>query len=470
MSEGLLPDLWKAIFGDSEKESELGLSKFWQKSWDEVESPYFRDRMGAPMVMEPPTDDPYEQSYDRILSIQQKGSKGFRTIDVDPFVVDNIQFPCALSSGVLGNLFGFENGWARLAFGVDTDVSPFWRTIELTANATWVRFEVLPPRINTPIGEVYNTSFPGQSFGPTFVDPGTGFDSIANNIPGSTSIGLDLVLNFDDVQSSPIVVRDGDCLEIPFNTVFITFKQWSPRFRVTFGYNTKAVKADQKVVATRPAFFGGDGLLNGSKYHYVPFSINSGDLNGTYVNTLATQESVGLRSDALIRNLPAGATSNLPDLGSSYIWIRRFHVAGRCVVTTARSVGINFSLYVYGPESSGGATVRKRKLASLSKSFWVNFSGGVYEGTNFELDLETDELIRVRLGFGDEIRLISEIEAGAGNTIAYWQFDLEGYSVGYLIGTAVAITLRPITPFDTPFRFVEEQYPLDFLNSGTPGN
>jgi len=466
---GLLPDLWKAVFGDSEKESNFALSEFWQGTWDKVESPYFRDRMGAPMVMEPPTEDPYEQSYDRILSIQQKGARGFRTVDIDPINVDNVQFPCSLSSGVLGNLFGFENGWATLGFGVDTDVAPFWRTIEVTANATWVRFEILPPRINTTVGQAFNLSLPGQSFGPTFVDPGTGNVNIQNSESGSTSVGLDLVVNFDDPQSSPLIVRDGDCFEIPFNTIFLTFKQWSPRFRVTFGYNTKALKAEQKVLATRPAFFGGDGLLNGSKFHYVPFSINSGDLNGTYVNTLATQEAVGLRSDTLIRNLPTGATSNLPDRGSSYIWIRRFHIAGRCLVTTAREVGMNFSLYVYGPESSGGAVVRKRKLASFSKTIQVGFVAGAYTDGNYEFNLETDELIRVRLGFGDQIRLLSEVEVGAGNTVLYWQFDLEGYSIGNLLGTAFSGAGRPITPFDTPFRFVEEQFPLDFLNEGTPG-
>lgn len=473
MTDGLLPEIWKAIFGDSEnKESSLNLSNAWNEVWNKVESPYFRDRMGAPLEIEAPTDDPYEQDYNRILSIQQKGSRGFRTIDIDPFVVTNEQYPTVLSSSTLGNLFGFENGYATLGFGVDTDVSPFYRTIELSANATFMRIDFLPPRINNNVNEVTNTALLGQSFGPEYDDPGTGQRFIANSYEGSTSISADILVQFDDVNSSPIIVKDGDTFEIPFNTVFVTFKQWTHRFRITFGYNTKLEKTDQKILATRPAFYNSNGLLNASKFHYVPFCITSGDLNGSYSNPVLVTEGVD-REDTLIRNFNVFSFTNPTrenDRGSSYVWLRKLSISASTILPANSGGTATFGLYVFGYGSVGGSVgprKRKRRIVELSKTFQFTSATDF----NFNLETETDELIRIRLGWGDSIVLVSTFsDISIGTSLMSMQFNIDGYSVGFLLGTALSITKRPITPFDTPFRFVEEQYPLDYLNLGNPGS
>lgn len=475
MTDGLLPDIWKAIFGDSEnKESSLNLSKAWDEVWNKVESPYFRDRMGAPLEMEAPTDDPYQQSYERILSIQQKGSKGFRTFDIDPFLITQDDYPCTIPNAVLGNLFGFQDGMRQFSAGVDTDVAPFWRTVELTANATWIRVEILPPRVNdkyrgyvgaTPTGPVIE----GESWGPTFPDSGTGRTSIDKDETGSYSINQNLIIQFDSTDASPLIVKHGDVFKIPFNTVFVSFKQWSPRFRITVGYNTEAEKTDGRLIATRPAFFGGDGLLSGSEYHFVPFSITSGDLNGSYSNTLTLLESTGLRTDELIRNPILSGNGGLYDHGSSYVWLRRFTASGRMLLTSNAQTSISFGLYVFGPQNPSGPIVKKRRVMSLVKTFYTSLSGAIYYEPNFQLENATDELVRVRLGYGDSLRLLSEIESSTSNQIAYFQFDLEGYSLGALEGQPLPVVLTPITPFDCTVQLREEQYPMDLLSDNTPG-
>ena len=486
-SQGLVSDIWTALFGASQKKdlsltaevfdydpmSQVG--SMWDSIIGGVESPNFRDRTGFELVMEPPKNDPYERDYEQILAIQQKGSKGFRTFDIDPFLITQTDYPCQIANSVLGNLFGFQDGMRQFAAGVDTDVAPFFRTVEIVANATWVRFEMLPPRLNDkfrgnvgafPTGPVIE----GQSWGPVFPDTGTGRTTIDANEIGAYSVNQNLVVQFESPDSSPLIVKHGDVFKVPFNTMFVTFKQWTHRFRIVVGYNTEAEAFDNRLLATRPAFHGVGGFLNSAEVHYTPFSINTGDLNGSFVNTIATQEAVGQRSDTLIRNPVPSGNGGSYDHGSSYVWLRRFEINGRTVVSTAREVAVNFSLYVYGPISLGGATARKRRLASLSKTFRVEFSGaGVYTDGNFKLELETDELIRARLGYGDEIRLISEIEAGSGNTQIRWQFDLEGYVLGGLEGQPLAVVFTPITPFDCTLQLSEEQYPLDYLWENSPG-
>lgn len=470
MTDGLLPDIWKAIFGDSEnKESSLNLSNAWDEVWNKVESPYFRDRMGAPLEMEAPTDDPYQQSYERILSIQQKGSKGFRTFDIDPFLITQDDYPCTIPNAVLGNLFGFQDGMRQFGRGVDTDVAPFWRTVELTANATWIRFEILPPRVNdkyrgyvgaTPTGPVIE----GESWGPTFPDSGTGRTSIDKDETGSYSINQNLIIQFDSTDASPLIVKHGDVFKIPFNTLFVSFKQWSPRFRITVGYNTEAEKSDGRLLATRPAFFGGDGLLSGSEYHYTPFSITSGDLNGSFVNVLPI---VGgqTRSDILIRNPVIAGNGGLYDHGSSYVWIRRFKVSGY-IVDSGSGIFSNFQfgLFVYGRLNPAGPVVRKRRIMSIGGSVIDEISERLFNFSNV-----TDELVRVRLGYGDELRLVSENSAPNTGSVVF-QFELEGYSLGGLEGQPLAVVFTPITPFDCTVQLREEQFPMDLLSDNSPGS
>lgn len=486
-SQGLVSDIWTALFGASQKKdlsltaevfdydpmSQVG--SMWDSIIGGVESPNFRDRTGFELVMEPPKNDPYERDYEQILAIQQKGSKGFRTFDIDPFLITQTDYPCQIANSVLGNLFGFQDGMRQFAAGVDTDVAPFFRTVEIVANATWVRFEMLPPRLNDkfrgnvgafPTGPVIE----GQSWGPVFPDTGTGRTTIDANEVGAYSVNQNIVVQFESPDSSPLIVKHGDTFKVPFNVMFVTFKQWTHRFRIVVGYNTEAESFDNRLLATRPAFHGVGGFLNASEVHFTPFSITSGDLNGTFANTLATQEAVGLRSDTLIRNRVPSGNGGGYDHGSSYLWIRRLHVSGRTLVTSARDVSVTWGLYVYGPISLGGATARKRRLVNLSKTYNTETAAGVDQDVNFDVEFSSDELVRVRLGYGDELRLVSFIEQrGFVNTIVYWQFELEGYVLGGLEGQPLAIALTPITPFDCTLQLSEEQYPLDYLWENSPG-
>ncbi len=321
--DGLIPDLWNALFGS-------------------VETMNFRDRLMGPgekPEITAPTDDPYRRSYEEIISIQQKGSRGFRTFDINPFTVTQDDYPCHFSSGVLGNLFGFEDGAVCFGYGSDSNINPFWRTISIDANATWIKIEYLPSRVNDVIRgasvglEPYNLGpvIDPQAGGPTFPDNGTGWTGVAVGWPGKPSATSQVVLQFDDPNGSPILAKHGDGFKIPFNTVFITFKMWSPRIRITCGYDTEINGVDDRMLMTRPAFAGGNGLLQNANMHYVPFCITAGDVIGVDGESLSLP-MINVRTDTLITNYGAEIVSKTPPypligyrpLGQGLLWITGF--------------------------------------------------------------------------------------------------------------------------------------------------
>lgn len=456
-ADGLIPDIWNAIFGS-------------------VESNDFRQRLlgGVTPEIEAPKDDPYKRSYEEILSIEREGSLGFRTFDIDPFNINQEDYPCQLTSAVLGNLFGFEDGAALFGYGADTNMSPFWRTISIDANATWIRVEYLPNRTNDIVrGIAYGGVGSGsditigpviqpQTGGPTFPDLGTGNTNISTGWPGKPSVTNAVILQFDDPNGSPILAKHGDSFKLPFNTLFVSFKMWSPRIRIMVGYNTEATSMDDRMLMTRPAFAGGRGFLNNPTMHYTPFCITAGDVVGVDGAPMTLTGGGGIRSDSLITNRgqtifsSGGAVLGYRDLGQGLIWITGF------------SATINVQ--------AAGAVAAATFIAWLS----VNMIGSVnvrrVEEINIPLvDLRNNgtvtkdftEPIRVNLDFGAQLLLQSRVNLVGNMSVC---FQVRGYTYGLIQGTNNPIGNNPLTPFNFTECMAENPYAMDYISTlAAPG-
>lgn len=438
-SGGLVGDFWSALFGSVEPEN-------------------FRDRLlgGVSPEIEAPSDDPYARSYEEIISIQQKGARGFRTFDINPFTINQEDYPCTILNNVLGNLFGFEDGLGTFGFGVDTNTAPFWRTISIDANATWVRIEYLPDRVND-----FARGLPGigpaiepQTIGPVFPDTGTGNDRVGANWPGKPSMDQQIIIQFDDTNGSPILAKHGDSFRIPFNTLYVTFKMWSPRFRITCGYNTDMVTVDDRMLATRPAFAGGRGILNNPTMHYVPFCLTSGDITGVEGGAYTLTIAASPKSDILIRNLGNSANQNI---GQCLFWIHSFNVAVNVQSAPAAGTIGNVTFSLLQIRVSGGLALKR--LASLT----IPLSEA--RGFNGSQTLEFVEPIRVNLRFGETVVLRATTNFA---TLSVF-FVLRGYVYGMLQGQTNPAGVIPITPFDCTLCVAEDSYPMDYLYISGPG-
>jgi len=439
---GVIPDFWRALFGS-------------------VETNDFRDRIAPGEDLSPvaPTDDPYARSYDEIISIQQKGSKGFRTFDVDPFNINQEDYPCQLTSAVLGNLFGFEDGAAILGYGADTNMAPFWRTVSIEANATWVRIEYLPNRTNDILrgaelggGINIGPAIQPQTNGPTFPDIGTGITNISAGWPGKPSLTNAVILQFDDQNGSPVIAKHGDSFKIPFNTVYVTFKMWSPRFRILVGYNTEAVTVDDRMLMTRPAFAGGRGFLNNPLMHYVPFSLTAGDVAGVEGSSLTLPLGGALREDSLITNTgrPLGG-GRFVDEGQGLLWVTGFTASVNAQSAALSVSAATFKTWLVVERISDGRDIRKVAMLLIPLNGLINCG---------QVHLNISEPVRVNLDHG--CRLVLKTQCNSAQNLSF-DFVVQGYVYGLIEGTTNPAGTNPLTPFIFTECMAEDPYSMDSL-------
>jgi len=441
---GLIADVWAALFGSGERFNS---------------DPRSRVLGGIAPKVEPPVADPYERSYDEIQAIQQKQSKGFRTFDINPYSITIDEFPCVIQNRVLGELFGFEDGYVTPLgpYPTDTNSAPFWRTIPIEANGTFVKIEYLPTRVNSafdvrPLVPSVGPWIEPQNLGPAIPNPPTAYSNLNTFPQGYVSLSGQVIMQFESPDSAPLIVKHGDTFKGPFNTIYLTFKQWSPRIRITVGYNTETASLDERMLMTRPAFSGGRGLLNNPSYHHVPFSIASGDFSGAGDTSLYAYPG-GLVNFTLIKNQQPGIAiypANFTAGGMGLSWITSmdfsFHLAG------GAGFYMILGLFVYDDTSP----TRLRRL------YQVNLYSGGTESAIRSVILP--EPIRVNLRPNQSL-IMRCSSPNAGD----FGFSINGYSYGNLVGLTNGAGTLPLPPFYHAELVAEDPYPMDYLTYLNPG-
>lgn len=457
------------------------LADIWADMFRNSESTNMVDRTAIGQEMSAPSEDPFAQSYERILAIQQQGSRGFRTFDIDPSECDQVDFPSVIQQAVLGNIFGFQTQANAFVTGhaCDSEVNPGWRSIEITANGTWIKFEFLPPRVNwsSPVfspGPSNAKPIEGDSWSPPFADPlGTGNTSHGPNTIANVMMNQNVILQLEETTASPIILKHGDVIRSPFNTIFLTFKQWTQRFRITVGYNTEINSVDQRMIGTRPAFFGANGLLSNSSIQYKPFSISSGDVNGTDINILNATSLVPFQT-TLVYNPPLSWVPNQfpnpDDNGSGYLFLERLRVSATSISGSGAMIaGLFVELFIEGFSSMATLKPIKRRLMSVNLMFDLSSTSG----RDARLaEAVSNELVRCRLGATDRLVLRASVLGSGGSSVAScnFQFAVEGYSLGGLFGVQVLPADRPITPFMVTQTCAEEQFQSEYDFDRAPGS
>lgn len=455
--KGLVYDLWTALFGKAQSTSM---------------NPTDRLLGGVKPLISAPVGDPYERSYDQIISIQQKGSRGFQTYDITPFNLSVEDYPCTLTADILGELFGYESGYlGRFGFAADSDTSPFWRTVGITANATWIKIEYLPSRMNDAYRSIAlapgapdftGPVIVGQNGGPTFPpDPRTGVDTIYPNETGRYAMDAQILLQFDDNATAPLIAKHGDVFKIPFNNVYITFKQWSPRIRVTVGFNTEIIAQDDREQMTKPAFGGGRGLLNNPSVHYVPFSITSGDITGADFDAV-TPSGAGTTRYVLIDNslpnLAAFANARTYNHGNALLWVSSLNASIYSDTNPGR-ISAAMALIVLD--------VTNQKLRRICQIQGESFVDGANNRPVLNMSRTWNEMVRVNLNWTE--RLALEVFISTAGT-PYLRFSFEGYTYGTLSGEPNPVTGITLTPFRPTIQLSENPYIMDNFYIQNPGS
>lgn len=456
-------------------------------------------------------DDPYSRSYDEIITIQQKGSKGFRVVDIDPRICTRDLYSPLVSVDQVTQLVGGESDAIGEGFTAESVQLPFWRTVAIPAVANWVKIEYLPSAVND--FENFTANFPDDTSFPTYPNPNyTQWDAAINNPPIANSngnatqyiainsgtqnfgagnlsfnagdiitfngsiwhkTGTDSVLqtlandftvkyaserlllvNFEDTTTPPILAKHGDVFDLPFNTIYLSFKIWSPRIRLTIGYNAKIQAVDDRQLMMSPAFGPGHGLLANPYLHSVPFSLNSEDLGVSFAAGFITTNSISDVYETIISN-PVNASD--PNNNGSFVgWITSLNYS-LSAISGSSLQNVQGLMECYIATVSGLTPVRR--LFSITNAVAVNSNNN-----SANISQQFNDPIRFNLHTGEclVLRFHAQMNLAAS---ANHNFGLEGYTFGNMVGSGIGAAFCPFFP---AYKLVEEAYPQDRFTQGAP--
>ena len=369
-----------------------------------------------------PTLSPFYQRSDDVNRLVELTPQPFQTIDVNPadFILafDN---RCVIDQGTLSSLFGQDG-----ASGSVIDQGGPWRTVQVNITGTFLKFEYSQAGRNPVVVTAANRS-------PTATQIASFFPYLSGNAtnPGNYSQNSErnYVIQFGSTKSPVITVRDGDCFNCPFQTVYISFKTLAAPFRLTIGNNSNIKSnSDHRVMNSNIAFGPGCGLWENSNYHAVPFCFTPDN----YQNTTWAPDRTLNNATAIwnmITNDPAAASAlgiKCPT-GTAILWVTSFIAwsRGDNAVTTVRwvlnksnSAGVNQT--IFEAATSGGAS----NVSTLFVNDRVTFTPAIP--------------VRVLLRQGEVFSLLANNTTAANQGFISW--TVNGYIVGGLSQTQTSQT------------------------------
>lgn len=395
---------------------------------------------------------------EQIDAIKQTNSKGFRIIDIDPNQLTRSEYSCIYTQDILTNIIGqeiaFENGVYRFdntgAATSGSTVNPYWRTVNIGIPGNFLKIEILPVR---PHDAALVGSLVG-GFNPDYVKTNTEPQNTnQENFATQIASKRDILLDFETPTANPVIVRDGDCFESTFTQIFLTFKQFMPRIRITIGYNSKVISNNDQPQSL--AMWDGYGLSKEKHYHPSPFCQTEADVIGSYSGIACGAATV---TSLLMGNWLAADVSNPTrniNLGVGVLYITGFSGLGYLQAGGDFINNTSFELFIADfDQSTLAITSLKKRIASFSVSMYsVGVANGVGMTTQSQ-GANIVEPIRVTLNGGEciALRLIPCFRNVAHNV--FCKFEMTGYVMG---GFSIMGAGRP----SVNVRFKEHPFPFD---------
>lgn len=469
--------------------------------------------------MKSPEKTPHAQIAEELIAIQQRNSKGFRVIDINPNLLPRADFYPQLQQDTIIELFGPESVSSLAAEyedgsnGATYSSLPYWRTVELAISGNFLKIEHLPVRVNDSRA---NYQTPGFSQIGLNLSVSDASDSFSDFSPKHSSDKCFLI-NFQDTKENPIIAKHGDSFKTEFTTVFISFKTTQPRFRVVIGSNSVIDNVDDRLVNMDLSKAPGIGIFNNSFVHPVSFCITERDLNQIQTGS-AQYEYVPLLGGALTleadlivnrqtilnrcykagfansdisrqqyttlyqynndQTLAACTTStgtfeanNYDTNGMAVGWLTGFSGCG--FMSTAGLGGGNYEIamsmdleIIRYAANYTSFTVIKR-ISSLDGFGEVSGGGAQHSG---QIDMRDgfNEPVRFCLMPREALRIVfryANIQGTANNV--YFKFTLNGYMLGTMAGLGVRAGFA-CAPFEPKLKLTEQSYPLDQSWYGGP--
>ena len=385
-------------------------------------------------------NDGFDLEAERLLAIQQKNSRGFNIVDINPGLLDANEYAMSLP-------YEFIFDGTNFIPANDGGLTKNFRTITIPIAGNFLKVEYIyenntRANVNTPQTRPYAKRK---------------YESIApderNLVVGQTAYSFDnyartkVYVNFNSVSEKPhIVTRSGDSFKSYFNEVTITLNIGAPKIRLTIGFNSE--KQDGPSVAafnSTLSMHGTGRLFADSDSVLIPFCITEIDnFVGSYtpegegINVTIAQSTF---SKNIIQNLNAVITSKTDFFGYSVLWITRLRFTLSKSLGAATTVNARVSLLVANPSGT-----ELKRVHSFTMNLYV--APGMTEYV-----YEPADALCVVIPSYCALTLAIVTMASANVTINY-SHSIDGYSYGEIL--ALPVPGNPAQQYLTTSKYITD--------------
>lgn len=399
---------------------------------------------------------------EEIDAIRASNSKGLRVIDIDPNQLNRTDNFCIYQHDVIERLVGTEDNNEAGVTRIDNagnpnpkDVSlPYWRTVFFNIPGNFLKIEYLPARvvegatargaadIKRILANIQPNIYPQNS-----------------NVLGGGTLSASkkaILLDFENPTDAPHFVRSGHMYNTTFSSFYLTFKQMSPRIRITVGYNSTIATRHERPDSL--ALWNGDGITDQSMSSPVPFSITDREVtSGTTFNGITVNPGSAVSNPLFYCDPTYG------DIGVAVMFLTGF--SGMIWPGVGSSVSsysnIDFEILIGQVNAIGGISSISKRIAGFTAATVA--PSGTTQAYNFYSTASNFEAIRVTLKTGEG--LILRLTPLNGTNASNCKFEAKGYYFGTMRGSGFNGTYAPFI-LDTMFR--EHPYPEDNNTYGFP--
>ena len=374
-------------------------------------------------------NDGFDLEAERLLAIQQKNSRGFNIVDINPGLLDPIE-------NIMSLPYEFIFDGTNFMPDINGSLSTQFRTVNIPIAGNFLKVEF--------INEVNSTSnsIIGQGIRPYAKRKYTAITGNEQDLAtGKRDYTFDnyartkVYVNFNTVSEKPhIVMRSGDSFNTYFNEVNITLSVGAPKIRLTIGYNSEKQDGPTYGEFNSKLSMAGIGrLLRDSDTVLSQFSINEYDnyvalpVNPTGPN-LTISNAISNSTFDLVWNRASLFTGTSDSLGYSVLWITgiRFMLSVLFAPTDIYTFAAKVTLIV-----DNQAGTQPRRVHSFN----------LRSGTDAINDLAKDEystsfIEPICVVIPSEWKLkmvVSTSSSFAAAQTANYNFTIDGYSLGELL-------------------------------------
>lgn len=403
-------------------------------------SPLIEGIQGESMApLSPSRGSPYDVSVDKINEIVRSGKKGFQTFDINPFTLTYDNFKCRINSQVLWELIEYEPEVENYG-GDDSLIKLSWRTVPIEVSGTWMKVEFLPSRKNysNTINDITQSGVadsktlnynPSQISSSTTDNPA---DQPMDNALQDRNSSRQILIQFEGSDSPVLIAKHGETFKLPFNKVFVSMRQTSPRIRIVIGYNSEIINNENERASNMSLSMSpGIGLWNSPTMYPVPFSMNWKGipfLSSGSANFLDSTAS-GIKIYTVI-DQSATVTYPVPPVGPFHrvlngiaiLWVTSFNYTFLNTSFANRT----FLTEIY----AGGVTVGNDYTQGKTVYTKVGVSGPATDSINVEVSFSTP--VRIVLKPLDSLKIRMVMGTGGTPGSAEWAWSMTGYTLGKL--------------------------------------